>query len=128
MAISCGRYCSTTVSTPRKISHSRAANSPCPVRMTPLATYVKRGPVASTTPNPVHCEPGSIPSTRMVALLGVGIDMPRMIPAMETTATTRTVSTRLNEGLAALHELDLPPAAQAVRDRSEEHTSELQSL
>ena len=52
----------------------------------------------------------------MVALLGVGIDMPRMIPAMETTATTRTVSTRLNEGLAALHELDLPPAAHAVRD------------
>ena len=39
-----------------------------------------------------------------------------MIPAMETTATTRTVSTRLNEGLAALHEFDLPPAAQAVRD------------
>jgi GTP pyrophosphokinase len=35
---------------------------------------------------------------------------------METTATTRTVSTRLNEGLAALRELDLPPAADAVRD------------
>jgi len=39
-----------------------------------------------------------------------------MIPAMETTATTRTVSSRLNEGLAALRELDLPPAAGAVRD------------
>src|ERR1700726_2360371 len=116
MAISCGRYCATIVSTPRKISHRRAANSPCPVRMTPLATYVKRGPVASTTPKPVHCEPGSIPSTRTVALLGVGIGMPGMIPAMETTATTRTVSTRLNEGLAALREVDLPTAAQAVRD------------
>jgi GTP pyrophosphokinase len=52
----------------------------------------------------------------MVALLEMGIDMPRMIPAMETTATTRTVSSRLNEGLAALRELDLPPAAGAVRD------------
>src|SRR5258708_32064955 len=52
----------------------------------------------------------------MVALLGVGIDMPGMIPAMETTATIRTVSTRLNEGLAALRELDLPSAAQAARD------------
>ena len=52
----------------------------------------------------------------MVALLGVGIDMPGMIPAMETTATTRTVSTRLTEGLAALRELDLPPAAVMLRD------------
>src|SRR5258707_3297210 len=52
----------------------------------------------------------------MVALLGVGIDMPGMIPAMETTATIRTVSTRLNEGLAALRELDLPSAAQTARD------------
>src|SRR6202166_320909 len=52
----------------------------------------------------------------MVALFGVGMDMPGMIPAMETTATTRTVSTRLNEGLAALRELDLPPAARTVRD------------
>src|ERR1700726_2051222 len=116
MAISCGRYCATIVSTPRKISHRRAANSPCPVRMTPLATYVKRGPVASTTPKPVHCEPGSIPSTRMVALVGMGIDMPGMIPAMETTATTRTVSTRLYEGLAALRELDLPPVVHPLRD------------
>src|SRR6202162_1969741 len=39
-----------------------------------------------------------------------------MIPAMETTATTRTVSTRLNEGLGALRGLDLPPAVHAVRD------------
>src|SRR5260370_2505088 len=38
-----------------------------------------------------------------------------MIPAMEPTAETRTVSSRLNEGLAALRELDLPPAAQAIR-------------
>ena len=52
----------------------------------------------------------------MVALVGVGIDMPGMIPAMETTATTRTVSTRLYEGLAALRELDLPPAVDTVRD------------
>jgi GTP pyrophosphokinase len=52
----------------------------------------------------------------MVALLGVGIDMPGMIPAMETTATTRTVSTRLYEGLAALRELDLPPAVHTLRD------------
>ncbi len=42
--------------------------------------------------------------------------MPRMIPAMETTATTRTASIRLNEGLAALRELDLPPAAHPMRD------------
>jgi GTP pyrophosphokinase len=35
---------------------------------------------------------------------------------METTATTRTVSTRLYEGLAALRELDLPPAVHTVRD------------
>jgi GTP pyrophosphokinase len=34
---------------------------------------------------------------------------------METTATTRTVTTRLQEGFAALRELDLPPAAEAVR-------------
>jgi len=39
-----------------------------------------------------------------------------MIPAMETTATTRTVSTRLNQGFAALRELDLPPAAGTARD------------
>jgi GTP pyrophosphokinase len=35
---------------------------------------------------------------------------------METTATTRTVSTRLYEGLAALRELDLPPAVHTLRD------------
>jgi len=52
----------------------------------------------------------------MVALLAVGIDMPGMIPAMETTATIRTVSTRLNEGLAALRGLDLPSAAQTACD------------
>ncbi|MGA2839499.1 MAG: bifunctional (p)ppGpp synthetase/guanosine-3',5'-bis(diphosphate) 3'-pyrophosphohydrolase [Steroidobacteraceae bacterium] len=34
---------------------------------------------------------------------------------METTATTRTVTTRLKEGFAALRELDLPPAAESAR-------------
>jgi len=34
---------------------------------------------------------------------------------METTATTRTVTTRLKEGFAALRELDLPPAADSAR-------------
>jgi len=34
---------------------------------------------------------------------------------METTATTRTVTTRLKEGFAALHELDLPPVAESTR-------------
>ncbi len=34
---------------------------------------------------------------------------------METTATTRTVTTRLKEGFAALRELDVPPAAESAR-------------
>src|SRR5208283_851675 len=38
IAISCGRYCATTVRTQRNISHKRTENSPCWVRMTPLAT------------------------------------------------------------------------------------------
>jgi hypothetical protein len=37
--------------------------------MTPLATYINRGPVTSNTPKPVHCDPGSMPSTRTVANL-----------------------------------------------------------
>jgi GTP pyrophosphokinase len=39
-----------------------------------------------------------------------------MIPAMETTATTRPVSNRLNAGFAAVRELDLPAAAESMRN------------
>src|ERR1700678_1613023 len=64
IAISCGRYWATMVCTQRKNSHRRSANSPFWVRITPLATYVNRGPTASRTPKPVRWEPGSMPSTR----------------------------------------------------------------